>query len=84
MGRKKVLNNQLSYIRDQIESIENWREEAIKPVEVFDSVGIKEVELQTEKWSGNEEKVRIMAKESLEGLNKIKEEVEEKLNSLAI
>ena len=81
---KKVLNNQLSYIRDQIESIENWREEAIKPVEVFDSVGIKEVELQTEKWSGNEEKVRIMAKESLEGLNKIKEEVEEKLNSLAI
>ena len=81
---KKVLNNQLSYIRDQIESIEDWKKESSKPVEVFDSVGIEEVELQTEKWSQNKEQVEKMTKEAIEELNKMKTEVEEKLNSLAI
>ena len=81
---QKVLNNQLSYIRDQIESIEDWKKEASKPFEVFDQVGVQDVELQTEKWSKNTEKVEEMSKEALEGLNKIKEEVEEKLNSFAI
>ena len=81
---KKVLNNQLSYIKDQIGSIEDWKEEASKPVEVFDSVGIKEVELQKEKWSQNKEQVETMSKEALEELNKMKTEVEEKLNSLEV
>ena len=81
---KKVLNNQLSYIKDQIASIEDWREEVSKPVELFDSVGIEEVELQTEKWSQNKEQVEKMTKEAIEELNKMKTEVEEKLNSLAI
>ena len=81
---KKVLNNQLSYIRDQIESIEDWKDEASNPFEVFDSVGIKEVELKKEKWTQNTEQVEKMSEEALEGLNKIKEEVEEKLNSFAI
>jgi len=82
--QKKVLNNQLSYIKDQIESIEDWKEEASKPIVVFDQVGIQDVELQTEKWSQNTEKVEEMSNEALEGLNKIKEEVKEKLDSLAI
>ena len=81
---KKVLNNQLSYIKDQIESIEDWKEQASKPLEVFDSVGIKEVELQKEKWSQNKEQVETMSKEALEELNKMKTEVEEKLNSLEV
>ena len=81
---QKVLNNQLSYIKDQIASIEDWKDEASKPLVVFDQVGVQDVELQTEKWSKNTEKVEEMSKEALEGLNKIKEEVEEKLNSLTI
>jgi hypothetical protein len=81
---QKVLNNQLSYIKDQIASIEDWKDEASKPLVVFDQVGVQDVELQTEKWSKNTEKVEEMSKEALEGLNKIKEEVEEKLNSFAI
>ena len=79
-----MLNNQLSYIKDQIASIEDWKDEASKPLVVFDQVGVQDVELQTEKWSKNTEKVEEMSKEALEGLNKIKEEVEEKLNSFAI
>jgi DNA-binding transcriptional MerR regulator len=81
---KKVLNNQLSYIRDQIESIEDWKKEASKPLEVFDQVGVKDIELQTEKWSQNTEKVEEMSNEALEELDKMKTEVEEKLNSLTI
>jgi len=81
---KKVLNNQFSYIKDQIESIKDWKKESSKPLEVFDQVGVKDIELQTEKWSQNTEKVEEMSNEALEGLNKIKEEVEEKLNSLTV
>jgi len=81
---KKVLNNKLSYVKDQIESIEDWKEQSLKPIEVFDSVGLKEVELQKEKWGKNTEKVEEMSKEALEELNKMKTEVEEKLNSFAI
>ena len=72
---QKVLNNQLSYIKAQIASIEDWKDEASKPLVVFDQVGVQDVELQTEKWSKNTEKVEEMSKEALEGLNKIKEEV---------
>jgi hypothetical protein len=81
---KKILNNQLSYIKDQIQSIEDWKEEASKPLEVFDQVGVQDVELQIEKWSQNTEKVEEMSNEALEELDKMKTEVEEKLNSLAI
>ena len=81
---QKVLNNQLSYIKDQIQSVEDWIDEASSPFEVFNSVGIKEVELKKEKWTQNTEQVEKMSEEALEGLNKIKEEVEEKLNSFAI
>ena len=52
-----MLNNQLSYIKDQIASIEDWKDEASKPLVVFDQVGVQDVELQTEKWSQNTEKV---------------------------
>ena len=82
--QKKMLNNELSYIRDQIESIEDWKEEASKPLEVFDQVGVKDIELQTEKWSQNTEQVKKMSNEALEELNKMKTEAEEKLNSLEV
>ena len=82
--QKKMLNNQLSYIRDQIESIEDWKEEASKPLEVFDQVGVKDIELQTEKWTQNTEKVEEMSNEALEELNNMKIEAEEKLNSLEV
>ena len=81
---KKMLNNQLSYIKEQIESIEHWKEVSSKPLEVFDQVGVKDIELQTEKWTENKEQVETMSKEALAELNKLKEDVEEKLNSLEV
>ena len=81
---KKVLNNQLSYIKDQIQSVEDWKDETESSPTIFNQVGVKEVELVQEKWSNNRETIDKMSGEALEGLNKIKEEVEEKLNSFAI
>ena len=81
---KKMLNNQLSYIRDQIASIEDWKEEASKQVVAYDQIGVQEIELQKETWSQNTEQVEKMSKEALEELNKMKTEVEEKLNSFEV
>ena len=81
---KKVLNNQLSYIKDQIQSVEDWVGETESSPTIFNQVGLEDVELEQEKWSNNREAIDKMSEEALEGLNKIKEEVEEKLNSLAI
>ena len=50
----------------------------------YDQVGVKDIELHKETWSNNKEQVEVMAAESLEELNKMKEEVEEKLNSLEV
>ena len=81
---QKVLNNQLSYIKDQIQSVEDWVDETENSPTIFNQVGVKDVELVQEKWSNNREAIDKMSEEALEGLNKIKEEVEEKLNSFAI
>ena len=81
---KKVLNNQLSYIKDQIQSVEDWLDETENSPTVFNQVGIKEVEIEQEKWSNNREAIDKMSDEALKELNKIKEDVEEKLNSLVI
>ena len=81
---KKVLNNQLSYIKDQIQSVEDWVDESENSPTIFNQVGIDKIEVEQEKWSNNREAIDKMSEEALEGLNKIKEEVEEKLNSFAI
>ena len=81
---KKVLNNQLSYIKDQIQSVEDWVDESENSPTIFNQVGVDKIEIEEEKWSNNREAIDKMSEEALEGLSKLKEEVEEKLNSLTI
>ena len=81
---KKVLNNQLSYIKDQIQSVEDWVDESENSPTIFNQVGVDKIEIEQEKWSNNREAIDKMSDEALKELNKIKEDVEEKLNSLAI
>ena len=82
--RQKVLNNKLSWIDDMILSVENWREEASKPYEIQESVGVQEIELEKEKWSQNTEQVEKMATEALEEYSKMKEETQKELESIEI
>ena len=82
--RQKVLNNKLSWIDDMISSVENWKEEASKPYEVQESVGVQEIELAKEKWSQNTEQVNKMAEDALEEYSKMKEETQKELESIEI
>ena len=82
--RQKVLNNKLSWIDDMILSVENWKEEASKPYEIQESVGVQELELEREKWSQNTEQVEKMAAEALEEYSKMKEETQKELESIEI
>ncbi len=72
---KKVLNNQLSYIKDQIQSVEDWVDETENSPTVFNQVGVKDVELVQEKWSNNRETIDKMSGEALEGLNKLRKKL---------
>ena len=82
--RQKVLNNKLSWIDDMILSVENWKEEASKPYEIQESVGVQELELEKEKWSQNTEQVEKMAAEALEEYDKMKQETQQELESINI
>ena len=82
--RQKVLNNKLSWIDDMILSVENWKEEASKPYEIQESVGVQEIELEKEKWSQNTEQVEKMATEAIEEYSKMKEETQKELESIEI
>ena len=67
-----------------ISSVENWKEEASKPYEIQESVGVAELEMAKEKWSQNTEQVDKMAKEALEEYSKMKEETQKELESIEI
>ena len=82
--RKKVLSNKLAWIKDQRSGVEDWRKEASKPIEVHDQVGVKELELQTEKWSQNTEQVEKMADEALAEFDKMEQETQEELETIEI
>ena len=82
--RQKMLKNKLSWIDDMVLSVENWKEEASKPYEVQESVGVQEIELAKEKWSQNTEQVNKMAEEALEEYSKMKEETQKELETIEI
>jgi|TARA_R100001015_G_C4547537_1_gene110158 hypothetical protein len=82
--RQKVLNNKLAWIKDQKSGVQDWRKEASKPIEVHESVGVKELELETEKWSQNTEQIEKMADEALEEFDKMEQETQEELESIEI
>ena len=82
--RQKVLNNKLAWIKEQKEGVQDWRNEASKPIEVHESVGVQELELETERWSQNTEQIEKMADEALQEFDKMEQETQEELESIEI
>ena len=82
--RQKVLNNKLAWIKEQREGVQDWRNEASKPIEVHESVGVQELELETERWSQNTEQIEKMADEALQEFDKMEQETQEELESIEI
>ena len=81
--RKKVLENKKSYLRDLKQSIDDFEKTEGK-AEFFNSVGVRDVELEKEKWSMGEEKFNSLIKEARDYIQKLEDEVsdeQQKINS---
>ena len=69
--KNKVKQNKISFIKEQIQAIEEWRD--MKAPEFFNNVGVNEPMLEKEKWDIDVEKIK---KEAEEAIEKFTEELE--------
>ena len=63
----KVKRNQKAYLEDLLVSLDEWRNTKI---EFQDQVGAKDIELEKEKWTQNQEQVKEMADKAEEFIRK--------------
>jgi len=75
---KKVLNNKLSYVKDQIENIKDWKSQSF---EFYNQVGVKDIELEKEKWNVNKKQIETTADEAIKEFEDIKVDLEKVLNN---
>ena len=62
--KNKVKQNKISFIKEQIQAIEEWRD--MKAPEFFNNVGVNEPMLEKEKWDIDIEKIKKEAEEAIE------------------
>tara|TARA_B100001778_G_scaffold203495_1_gene168090 strand:- start:1143 stop:1673 length:531 start_codon:yes stop_codon:yes gene_type:complete len=74
---QKILKNKISFIKEQIQAIEEWRD--MKAPEWFNNVGVNHPELEKEKWDVDTSQIKSMADEALEEYNKTLVKLEEQL-----
>ena len=82
-AKKKILENKKSYLRDLKQSIDEFEQSEGK-AEFFNSVGVRDVELEKEKWSMGEEKFNKLITEAREYIQSLEDEIEneqQKINS---
>ena len=60
---KKVRQNKISWLKDQIQAITEWKD--IKTPEFFNNVGVNYPEMEKEKWGGDTTQLKLMAEEAL-------------------
>ena len=73
-AKKKILENKKSFLYDLKQSIDEFEKTEGK-AEFFNSVGVKDVELEKEKWSMGEEKFNTLVKEARDYIQKLEDEV---------
>ena len=72
--KNKVKENKISFLKDQIQAIKEWRE--TKAPEWYNNVGVNYPELEKEKWNIDMEKFKADADEALEKYEKVLEQLE--------
>ena len=72
--RKKILENKKSFLHDLKQSIDEFEKTEGK-AEFFNSVGVRDVELEKEKWSMGEEKFNTLITEARDYIQKLEDEV---------
>jgi len=73
-AEEKIRNNKISFLKDSIQKIEEFRNQ--KAPEFYNQVGVNHPELQKEKWGGDMTQVNAMADEALGEYTKILEQLE--------
>ena len=74
--RKKILENKKSFLHDLKQSIDEFEKTEGK-AEFFNSVGVRDVELEKEKWSMGEEKFNTLITEARDYIQKLEDEVDD-------
>ena len=72
--KKKVRANKISFIKEQIQAIEEWRD--MKAPEWYNNVGVNTPELEKEQWDVDTTQIQLMADEALEKFNETLKELE--------
>ena len=72
--KNKIKENKISFIKEQIQAIEEWRD--MKAPEFFNNVGVNQPMLEKEKWDMDVEKIQKEADEALEKYTEVLEELE--------
>ena len=72
--KEKVKQNRISFIKEQIQAIEEWRN--TKAPTWFNNVGVNTPELEEEKWDIDVEKIKQEADDALEKYNEALEKLE--------
>lgn len=72
--KKKIRANKISFIKEQIQAIEEWRD--MKAPEWYNNVGVNTPELEKEQWDVDTTQIKLMADEALEKFNETLKELE--------
>ncbi len=71
---KKIKQNKISFLKDSIEQIKEWKD--MKAPEFYNNVGVNYPMLEKEKWDVDTENIKKMADEALDEYNKVLEQLE--------
>ena len=74
---KKIKENKISFLKDSIQQIEEWKD--MKAPEWYNNVGVDYPELEKEKWNVDNTQIQKMADEALKEYNKVLEQLESEL-----
>ena len=74
---KKILRNKIAFVKEQIQSVEEWRD--MKAPEWFNNVGVNYPELEKESWDMDTTQIKLMADEAVEEYTKVLNKLEEQL-----
>ena len=72
--KEKIRENKISFLKDSIQKIEEFRNQ--KSPEFYNQVGVNHPELEKEKWDIDTTQIKIMADEALEEYTKVLNELE--------
>ena len=74
--KEKIKQNKIAFIKDQMQTIEEWKD--MKAPEWYNQVGVNYPEMEKEKWSVDTTHIKLMADEALEEYTKILNGLEKK------